>query len=206
MGLEQYRRTVSETKRASILKAGRENFLKNGFSRAAVADIAREADVSTATLYKHFSSKDELFAAVVHDAYGNIGGEFPDFADYNDIDIREMFLKMAHNYLRVQFDQGGNALLRIVIAEVPTTPKIALDTYETIVRRRFAGLKVVFDHLIERKLMRPHDTEMGVSFISGMIKEAFIWPALFDADAKLPENTDVIIHEAIDLYLARYGV
>ena len=50
LGLEDYRRSVSETKRAAILKAARENFLKGGYSQAAMAEIARDADVSTATL------------------------------------------------------------------------------------------------------------------------------------------------------------
>lgn len=210
MGLEHYRRTISESKRTSILKAGRENFLRNGYSRAAVAEIAREADVSTATLYKHFSSKEELFAAVVREAYGDLGGEFsytneglPKIA--TNADLRKMFHGMVHQYLTAQFEHGANALLRIVIAEVPTTPKIALDTYELIIMRRAAGLKKVFDDLIERKLMKPHDTEMGVNFIAGMIKEVFIWPALFDAKTELPANADDIIYEAIDLYLARYG-
>jgi hypothetical protein len=72
--------------------------------------------------------------------------------------------------------------------------------------RRAAGLKKVFDDLIERKLMKPHDTERGVNFIAGMIKETFIWPALFDASVTLPDNADEVIYEAIDLYLARYGV
>lgn len=210
MGLEHYRRTVSESKRASILKAGRENFLRNGYSRAAVAEIAREADVSTATLYKHFSSKEELFAAVVREAYGDLGGEF-NHADKNvlqldeNTDLRTMLRDVTHQYLVAQFDHGANALLRIVIAEVPTTPKIALDTYEFIIMRRAAGLKKMFDDLIERKLMKPHDTEMGVNFLAGMIKESFIWPALFDAKAVVPANADDIIYEAIDLYLARYG-
>lgn len=204
MGLENYRRSVSETKRAAILKAGRENFLKNGFSHAAVADIAREADVSTATLYKHFASKEELFAAVVAQAYDAIGGEFNEVLDSDD--VPEMLVGMAHNYLATQFDKQANALLRVVIAEVPSAPQIARDTYEIVVRKRSASIKKVFDGLIARKLMKPHDTELGVNFIAGMIKEVFIWPAMFDPAFKLPENTDAIIREAISVYLARYGV
>ncbi|HEY4345607.1 MAG TPA: TetR/AcrR family transcriptional regulator [Parvibaculum sp.] len=212
MGLEHYRRTISESKRVSILKAGRENFLRNGYSRAAVAEIAREADVSTATLYKHFSSKEELFAAVIREAYGDLGGEFNHATEADTFkvdastDLRKMFHGMVHQYLTAQFDHGANALLRIVIAEVPTTPKIALDTYEFIIMRRAAGLKKVFDELIVQKRMKPHDTEMGVNFIAGMIKEVFIWPALFDAKVGLPANADDVIYEAIDMYLARYGV
>ncbi|WOF74183.1 TetR/AcrR family transcriptional regulator [Parvibaculaceae bacterium PLY_AMNH_Bact1] len=65
-GLEAYRTRVSESKRKSILSAARSVFLLNGFQDAAMAGIARKADVSTATLYKHFKSKERLFDAVAN--------------------------------------------------------------------------------------------------------------------------------------------
>ncbi|MBL4863790.1 MAG: helix-turn-helix transcriptional regulator, partial [Rhodobiaceae bacterium] len=63
MGLESYRRRVSEQKRRSIMEVARAEFQDCGFTLAAMAEIARKADVSTATLYKHFGSKEELFGA-----------------------------------------------------------------------------------------------------------------------------------------------
>ena len=53
--------------------AARDNFLKNGYSRAGMAEIARDADVSTATLYKHFASKEALFSAVVRNVARSTG-------------------------------------------------------------------------------------------------------------------------------------
>jgi TetR/AcrR family transcriptional regulator of autoinduction and epiphytic fitness len=177
--------------------------LKNGYSRAAVADIAREADVSTATLYKHFSSKEELFITVVRETCSDHGSEFMDMGD--GASAREIFHKAARDYLTSQFENNANALLRIVIAEVPTTPQVALETYDIIVERRRIQLIRAFDLMVERKLLKPHDTALGVDMIAGMIKESFVWPALFDANAQLPDNADAIIYEAIDIYLDRYA-
>lgn len=203
MGLEQYRRSVSESKKASILLAGRESFLKHGFNRAAVADIARDADVSTATLYKHFTSKEELFAVVVREICSDFGSEFSQVSESSD--VRQILFDLAHGYLAAQYDNGANALLRIVIAEVPTAPQVAIDTHAALSERRHSHLKRTLERLIERKLLKPHNTDTGIDLLSGMIKEVLIWPALFDADAKLPDNTDEIIYEAIDMYLARYA-
>ena len=52
-------------KREAILRAARKTFATMGFTRATIDAIAAEADVSTRTLYKHFPSKDELFATVL---------------------------------------------------------------------------------------------------------------------------------------------
>ena len=100
---------------------------------------------------------------------------------------------------------GANALLRVVIAEVPTTPQIAADMHDIIIKQRNDHLVQVFEQLIERNLLKPHDAKIGVDMIAGMIKEVFIWPALFDAEFVLPENTDEILYEAIDIYLDRYA-
>lgn len=203
MKIEHYRRSVSESKRASILLAGRENFLRNGYSRAAVADIAREADVSTATLYKHFSSKDELFTLVVREICADHGGEFATLEE--DQNLRDMMYSMARLYLKSQFELGVNALLRIVIAEVPNAPQVAADMYNIIIKQRGDHLVRTVEQLIERGFLKPHDAPMGVNMFAGMIKEAFVWPALFDAEFTLPDNTDEILYEAIDIYLDSYA-
>jgi len=52
-------------KREAILGAARAVFAAMGFTRATIDTIAREANVSTRTLYKHFVNKDELFATVL---------------------------------------------------------------------------------------------------------------------------------------------
>ncbi|MDO8288750.1 MAG: TetR/AcrR family transcriptional regulator [Parvibaculum sp.] len=183
--------------------AGRESFLKHGFNRAAVADIARDADVSTATLYKHFSSKEALFATVVREICSGFGSEFSQVSESND--VRQILFDLAQGYLAAQFDHGANALLRIVIAEVPTAPQVAIDTHAALSEQRHGHLKRTLDKLIERKLLKPHNTDTGIDLLSGMIKEVLIWPALFDADFKLPADADEIIYEVIDTYLARYA-
>lgn len=202
MGLENYRRSVSEAKRAAILKAGRSVFLRDGFSRAAVADIAHDADVSTATLYKHFSSKEVLFAAVVRDAVTGVQ-EFAEMIS-SDASVADVFLSMGRSYLATQFEYGANDLLRIVISEAVANPELAREVMEFTGERR-ARLSSVLAMLVERKLLKPHDTELGAKLLTGMIKELYVWPALFDLDYRLPDNVDEGVRALTDVYLARYG-
>lgn len=48
-----------------ILEVARVHFHANGFERANLDTIARDADVSKMTVYSHFSSKEGLFEAVI---------------------------------------------------------------------------------------------------------------------------------------------
>lgn len=64
-GLREYRKQLQNAKSESIYAAAIEFFRANGFHSSRMVDIARAADVSTATLYKHFKSKEHLFAACI---------------------------------------------------------------------------------------------------------------------------------------------
>lgn len=48
-----------------MLDHAQELFLRDGFSRVGMDDVADRAGASKATLYRHFGSKDELFDAVL---------------------------------------------------------------------------------------------------------------------------------------------
>ena len=49
-----------------IIAAAREEFMTYGFTDASMRRIAAAAGMSVAGLYKHFTSKEEMFAALVN--------------------------------------------------------------------------------------------------------------------------------------------
>ena len=53
--------------RASLVAAARAVFERDGYLASRVTDIADEARVAHGTFYTYFDSKDEVFAAVLHE-------------------------------------------------------------------------------------------------------------------------------------------
>jgi len=47
-----------------MIVAARETFLKNGFGKASMREIAKEASISTSNMYNYFKNKEELFYAI----------------------------------------------------------------------------------------------------------------------------------------------
>lgn len=56
---------LSEEKQAKVIEAGREQFIRFGFRRTTMGDIAEAAEMSRPALYLVYSNKEEIFRAVV---------------------------------------------------------------------------------------------------------------------------------------------
>jgi TetR/AcrR family transcriptional repressor of mexJK operon len=62
------RANVMARKRAAIVAAAEQAFVRDGYAGCGMESIAREAGVSIMTLYRHARTKDGLFAAVMESA------------------------------------------------------------------------------------------------------------------------------------------
>jgi AcrR family transcriptional regulator len=64
----------AEATRARILSAAREEFAKHGFSGARIDRIAEQAKANAHLLYRYFGNKEEIYLAVLNDAYLTVRG------------------------------------------------------------------------------------------------------------------------------------
>ena len=108
-------------KAESVLEAAKRCFLAHGFGAVSMDAVAREAQVSKATVYAHFSSKEELFGAV-------IGGECERrFAGFSarELDPRQAAASLAilgRRFLDLILSPEAIALHRIILGEVTRFP------------------------------------------------------------------------------------
>jgi AcrR family transcriptional regulator len=61
--------TKGETTRMAIQDAALDLFLQQGFHATSMRQIADKAGLALGGIYNHFSSKDEIFAAIVMDKH-----------------------------------------------------------------------------------------------------------------------------------------
>jgi AcrR family transcriptional regulator len=63
MSIQERKNREKETRRQQILVAAKKIFSKKGFNNATMGDIAKEAELSTGTLYIYFKNKEEVFVS-----------------------------------------------------------------------------------------------------------------------------------------------
>ncbi|MBZ9644036.1 TetR/AcrR family transcriptional regulator [Streptomyces sp. PSKA30] len=67
-----------DARRRQILDGAARCFARNGFHATSMQDVLKEVDLSAGAVYRYFSGKDELIAAIVKEVLGEIRAAFED--------------------------------------------------------------------------------------------------------------------------------
>jgi len=118
------RRLEPAGKAETILAAAERAFLASGFGAVTMDRVAREAGASKATVYAHFTSKEELFGAVVaRVSRRRFDGFSLEALDPGD--IAASLTTIATRFLDLILSPEAIALNRIIIAAVTRFPALA---------------------------------------------------------------------------------
>lgn len=133
------------SKRAAILQAAKEHFMRHGFDRASMDAIAASAAVSKLTVYSHFGSKDELFKAMITDKCKECRIN-DDYERLVALPIKEALIHIATRFVDLMFQQDVIDLNRIVLTESADKPKISQLLYEAGPRPSKAAFAAFLEH------------------------------------------------------------
>ena len=146
-----------------------------------MVDISKKADVSTATLYKHFRSKEELFDAIIDETFSSLSSNLtPEQFGFTleeaaKMPIEDVLTRVGHTILRIQFDHRVNDLMRVVIAECVANPEIGRKFYDRTLKVRFDLLVEFLRHLAEQGRLDVDDPEIAaqINYSFGYAAECF---------------------------------
>ncbi len=142
--------TLMARKRAAILDAAREAFLRDGYEGATMEGIAAGVGVSIMTLYRHAESKDDLFAAVISHACHPA-----DQAERARIDeSRQTSLEDVLVFVGVMFQERlasptTTALFRAVMVETVRYPHLVDLAYDGLIGTHHDALDAFLSQRVE---------------------------------------------------------
>jgi TetR/AcrR family transcriptional repressor of mexJK operon len=161
-------RPKSEEKRDAIRIAAGQLFLKNGLHRSSMDAVAAEAGVSKQTVYSHFRSKQELFAAVIA---GKVEEYFLEANICEPLgDVRKQLIELGRRFVDLIYDEEAVSMWRTVIAESVAHPEIAETFFEQGPRRVFAELTGIMLECGRQGLLQIEDPEEAAGFLISMLR------------------------------------
>lgn len=197
-------RPATDRKRAAILKAAHAMFLERGFGNTTMDLVASTANVSKATVYAKFHSKDMLLVEIIGAAAERIRQEIDRHRSLEE-DPRTRLAALARGYAKVLFDPGTVALLRLVVAESHMRPEIGRHYLEAGPLPAISHLTSALRELVASGDLVINDIDLAALQFVGMLEArrlyALLDPRLLPSDAEI----DATATADVDVFLAAYG-
>jgi AcrR family transcriptional regulator len=199
----------SARKRAAILDAATDVFLKGGYLGTNVDAIASRSGVSKQTVYKHFGSKEALFIEIVVSMTSEAGDLVLDGTPepMDPARLGEYLRAYADRQLSVVLTPRMMQLRRLVIGEVSRFPDLAKVLYERGPGRALANLTALFERLAARGLLTLDDPALAASHFNWVIMADPLNRAMLLGDTAIPAADALRRHitEGVRAFLAAYA-
>lgn len=188
-----------------VLEGARKVFMADGFQGASVDDIARQANVSKATLYSYFPDKRLLFMEVANQECARQSQAAIDNIDMSAAP-RQVLSQAGRHFLRFITSKFGQQVFRICVAESDRFPEIGRAFYRSGPERMRAEMAEYFAGSIARGELQIDDLTLAADQFGELCK-ADLWPRLMFGVISSVSEDDIarVVDGAVETFLARYG-
>lgn len=195
-----------DPKRQSIIRFARKAFVSEGYAGTKIEPIAREAGVSTATLYALFDGKAQLFSAVIDDAAEDFAQQMVRIGAIEG-DARQQLTGFAEAYTGFMSDPFVRSVFRLVMAERPRFQAVALRFFEKGRETFGATLIGILIALSKSGALRPiKQPSWAAGHLMGMVEHpVFFVPLVTGDEIKVRRSNAEVVEDAVNTFLARYG-
>lgn len=192
-------------KRKDLLTVARRHFMAEGYASARMEAIARDASVSTATLYAFFPSKTDLFTRVIDDASDDFARQIQGIQARGGT-VREQLTAFAETYAGFMGEPFVRAIFRLVMAERKRFQLTANGFFERG-RAEIGGvLMQVIREQADKGALKVDRPSWAAGQLMGMIEHpVFFVPMVTGDDVQSRRDASCVAAQAVDTFLARYG-
>lgn len=192
-------------KRAAILEAAKQLFVRQGFDGTSMDAIANKAGVSKLTVYSHFRDKETLFSEAVR---CKCEEQMPPEIFMADLrgPIRKQLLTIARAFFGLITSEDAVAIHRTIVANAQQSPKLAELFWEAGPKRtQLAFQNFLRDEVAAGKLDIP-DLHRAASQFFCLLKGEYHARAEFGCCEPFTQrDTDEHINATVDLFLRAYA-
>lgn len=192
----------SAAKRDAILDAACAVFLEQGYAAASMDAVAARAGVSKATIYAHFTDKDDLFGAVIrvrcerNRTFAPVGPT---------LDARATLTMVGRRLLELLLQPDTLAVYRLVTAEAPRQPELARAFYESGPGTGKAEIARMLVDLGRRGLLAVEDPWRMADLFTGMLRADLFMRTLLGLPQPEGNSIDQAVAAAVDTMLRAFA-
>ncbi|TAN55835.1 MAG: TetR/AcrR family transcriptional regulator, partial [Magnetospirillum sp.] len=164
--------------------------------------VSGRAGVSKATIYAHFDSKDQLFAAVIRRrcersaAFAPLDGK---------TDARSTLLLVGRRLLDLLLQPDTLAMYRVVVAEAVRQPDLARAFYESGPGAGKAQIAAVIADLHQRGELTVADPWQAADLFTGLLRTDLFMRTLLGLPQPEGRTIDMAVDAAVETMVRAFG-
>ena len=185
-----------DERRAQILEAARSCFIRNGYGHTRVDDIAKEAGLSKGGVYFHFSSKREIFDALLERQQAQTAAIVSEVQGAKGT-IVEKLSRLGAALTRAFADGGDHGKFLVVLAE--------MGIREDDIFKRVADAHATYVELIaefirqgiedgELREIDPHMAALFIKLITDGVEQGLALGYEFETERFLASGLDILFN------------
>lgn len=192
----------SQRKLDQILAAARTLFTRDGYGMTSMVQVAAEAKVGKATVYSHFATKADLFAAVVASESRN---QLTELAIRPGDDVAETLRRFARQAFALLLNPSTTSKLRMIAAEAERFPELGEIFYAAGPAQLQAALSGFLAEAMERGVLRREIPQLAAGqFLALICGELRIRELVGTAAAVPPSARDRVLTSGVEAFLRAY--
>lgn len=189
---------MRDGKREEILQAAIKLFAKKGFNGTTTRDLAAEAQVNEAIIFRHFKTKQELYRAILEDRLTR-SQDFPctELEAHEAGDEREFLEMVGQRFLEKH--EHDTTFMRLMLFS-------ALEGHELsdMFLAEMAG-RAPLSRYLKRRMsegaLRRMDPNLAARAFFGMFVSFVQWQQLFGQKRTQPFATDDVVRSFVSIFL-----
>jgi AcrR family transcriptional regulator len=186
------------------LDIARDVFLKEGFAAASMSTIAARVGGSKATLYNYFSSKEELFVAMIQDQCDRNHALLFDFT-MDGGDFVDALRRLGERFLRLMLSDEMLDMHRLVIAEAARFPELGKALYEAGPKRGHARVSAFLRAEMPRNGLRADDVDRAAAQLMDLCLTDLYRQRLWNVRGPpTPEEIHTNVDDALKSFMAAH--
>jgi TetR/AcrR family transcriptional regulator, mexJK operon transcriptional repressor len=194
-----------DERRAAIVDIAHAAFLADGYAATSMSTIAAKVGGSKATLYNYFSSKEELFIAVVSRKCEQMQSLLYD-AQVESGDFRSALQNFGEHFIALVLQEESVATYRMVMAECERFPELGRVFYDTGMKQGRARLGEYFEEAIAAGDLRNCDSVLMANYFFDLCMSGIHTRKLWNVQPPLsPKGIHDNVARAIAVFMAAFG-
>jgi AcrR family transcriptional regulator len=203
--LKSASRPDKDGRREAILKIAYEAFLEEGYATTSMASIAAKLGGSKTTLYSYFSSKEDLFIAVIEEKCRDVQHSLFE-EDWEPQNLQSTIVNLGKRFLKMLLSDDKIATYRLITASTSHFPELGRAFYQSGPAQGRKRLSKFFAQAVAEGKLRAGDTDiMATHFFDlceGDIHRRRLWNVISSASEA---DIETCVAQAVRVFLAAYG-